>query len=137
MNISNALSLAKENEKVWDTKNLFSVIILILRRIERAWISWDEESGEEWAKIMHYDSVIAYINATIPIIMIKTGEVSKAIIPELEKKYPIIPFTNPEQKEFSVNMSAFERAFPDNKWRNAICEPDNFSAQELYFMTAS
>ena len=96
-------------------------------------IAWDDEAGECWARIIVEDKTVVMICACGPLLILKEGLVLPAGLEKLA--IPEITVTFLEERILRCDKEVIIAAFKDSTFNDRVISTDQFSADELWFVT--
>lgn len=106
-------------------------------------IDWDEEAGEDWARLLKGDSVLVALRSDAPIAFVcGTDDISKRLSDDLVGDgWEVIRSTGWDEPEFSLDGPTATALFPH--WffaavppQNGSWDPHNFSASDFWWATS-
>jgi hypothetical protein len=96
-------------------------------------IVWDDEAGECWARIIVEDKAVVMICACGPLLIQKEGLALPAGLEKLA--IPEITVTSFEERILRCDKEVITAAFKDSTFSDRVISTDQFSADELWFVT--
>jgi hypothetical protein len=135
--LSDRLREAKRRTAGWSQSAVYEWIVKVLALYPESTLDWDIGAGEEWARVLFRQAVIAYFRLDLPLVFIAENRMTGTVQDFLEEVPIVITFLSAESKEFSLDLASFHEAFPGHEWRQEACNLQCFSANDLHWMTAT
>jgi len=95
-------------------------------------MDWDEESGEEWARVLVDQFVVALVRAKIPLVIVVRGELS--LVRQIEHAAVMIVVDDMDSPSLSATSKSIGHAFQEREVSPTL-DPSAFSAMDLWFAT--
>ena len=116
----------------WSPDHARALANLLANSIPHGWVDWDDESGEEWARVSTERFVVAMVRVNIPLVVIVRSEMHQLRQFGFEVKAIAVPEMNTPC--LSAAPEAMEQAFPERQMSPNL-DPTTFSAMDLWFAT--
>lgn len=130
INIDTMLRRAVSGESRW-TAGTANAVAEGLARKAFAKVDWDDESGEQWLRILDGDRVSALVSAKVPLIITRKSGFSDTGTPEEVAEVCVNDF---DANELSASLEALTEVFGSPE-RFHILDPAGFSANDLWYAT--
>jgi hypothetical protein len=95
-------------------------------------IDWDEDAGEQWARFVRGDSVVAMAWVSAPLLLVDAERASDLAILSLSELSILV--TSLEAVEITANRQRLFEVFGDRTHSVAL-DADCFSAEDLWYAT--
>jgi hypothetical protein len=116
----------------WSADRARSLANALTEAIPDAWVDWDEDSGEEWARILEDRFVVALVRAKLPLAIIVRGEANR--LRQLNHGAVAIVVDDMDTPLLTATGESVRRAFPEREVSPTL-DPAAFSAMDLWFAT--
>jgi len=96
-------------------------------------VSWDEDAGEDWARVIDDRRVRVFVGIRWPVVMVLEPDLSRlqALIPD---DVACLVVTDMDERELSASEDSLFAAF-GQRAHSAALTPGAFSATDLWFAT--
>ncbi|MEV4420723.1 hypothetical protein AB0L40_12215 [Patulibacter sp. NPDC049589] len=103
----------------------------------RLTIDWDDDAGEDWARLLDGPTVVALISAQIPLLIVSDSLPKPAL--STTDEFVVLTVGEMDTAALSANVEVLRSAFPQI-WALSLADggglsPDRFSPDELWFLT--
>jgi hypothetical protein len=95
-------------------------------------VSWDEEAGECWARVLEGRKVVTIVAVDIPLMIILEEKSGCAIVPA---EFVVVNVPSMDQRVMSCDADTFGHAFGMRRLGSPAINLNEFSADELWFVT--
>lgn len=132
IDITSQLDDAGRLRAAWSPDHARSLAASFARAIPDAWVDWDEESGEEWARVLVDQFVVALIRAKIPLVIVVRSEFAQ--VRQIAHDAVSIVVDDMDSPWLSATSESIGQTFPEREVSPTL-DPSAFSAMDLWFAT--
>ena len=99
-------------------------------------LDWDEDAGEDWARVLEGEKVTVLVCMTGPMAIV-IGDAASRVFVDTGDADALVVIYVPEFDAVVLHCDAIvlRDAFGDRVWDNPALDTDAFSASELWFCT--
>lgn len=137
--LSKVLMKAKKKKVYKNIEEFMDVLNEIMNDEVNIVLDWDNDAGEEWARIVHRQKgVVCMLNAKIGIVFARNNFIKNKTLKDLNSLF-FVKVSSYSSEEWFVNLSLLEKELPEISWErcsNAI-DVTSLSLDDLYFATIS
>lgn len=123
---------AVSSRAAWSPGHAGSLADSLAQAVTGAWVDWDEDSGEEWARVVVDQFVVALIRARTPLVLVVRGEASH--LRRLGSEAVSVIVDDLETPWLTATEESIRQAFPEREVSPTL-DPTAFSAMDLWFAT--
>jgi hypothetical protein len=121
-----------EMKQGWPRERTREITAIINSRVNGE-ITWDDEAGECWARILLQDRAVVMVCACGPLLVL---EESVDRLAEAEKfAIPTITVPSFGERILRCDVEVIKTAFRDSKFNTRVMDTEQFSVDELWFVT--
>jgi hypothetical protein len=120
----------------WDTQQMLEIAEIIARSIADARINWDEGAGEAWCSILTTESVVAIINAQVPLMFLIGDSVQPSVLEHVLVGHNLIAIRSGsyDAEIFRMNTQVVCDVLGISDWPEEV-SIDCFSVHDLWWAT--
>lgn len=132
MDIAAQLLEAASRRTSWSIERASDLARTVAALVPGAEVDWDDDSGEEWARILVDRFVIALVRAQLPLVIVVRGEVGR--LRALGSGVVVVIVDDMDTPRLSCRSDVISQVFPEREVSPTL-EPEAFSALDLWFAT--
>lgn len=137
--ISSALRQAFDRRASWsprEVRRLLEAVIAVPGAATFA--DWDEDAGEDWARVVDDAGVVALVSARLPIVIARSSLITAGVL-GLPPEPEVVPVDATDTSLLRADAEALSTAFPEIEQALADNQTsfarEGFTADELWFLT--
>lgn len=137
--LSKVLMNAKKKKVYKNIEEFMDVLNEIMNDEVNIVLDWDNDAGEEWARIVHRQKgVVCMLNAKIGIVFTRNNFIKNKTLKDLNSLF-FVKVSSYSSEEWFVNLSLLEKELPEISWEKCSDAIDvtSLSLDDLYFATIS
>jgi hypothetical protein len=134
LDISEDLLKAASMRSEWTRDQGRLLALTLSDSIPDAGLDWDEDAGEEWARILVEEDVAALVRIRIPLVIVVRQE-ARRIGGEIGDAAILIVVDDMDALNLSAQEDSLLMAFPEREL-SANLDPEEFSSSDLWFATS-
>lgn len=132
--LTEALKRALELRGDWSEGHIFSILECIARQDASFVTDWDVGAGEDWARVLHNDKMVAIVCAASPLVVI--NKEAKCILNACLSMCSVVveEVESMDKRQYCADLEVLEEALCAHSLSELLCI-NRFSISDLWWAT--
>lgn len=116
----------------WTRDRARSLAESVTASLPNAQLDWDEDAGEDWARVVVDQWVVALVRIPIPLLLVLRAEARD--LSAMDPEVVVVPLDDMDSPDLRASTECILDAFPERE-PSPTLNPGAFSAMDLWYAT--